>query len=138
MNLLFDEVHGFNDFMVYIANNTLKDSIYGTAYRVSVGAILSTIDAATDIYVITTYYESNALVGQANAMIAMISTNLAVQLLIVWLQSRKKNLTTKLKEALITLLFLRPTVDAYRVSTNRVDDDSSVETLIEMMMNKVS
>jgi len=138
LNLLFDEVHGFNDFMVYIANNTLKDSIYGTAYRVSVGAILSTIDAATDIYVITTYYESNALVGQANAMIAMISTNLAVQLLIVWLQSRKKNLTTKLKEALITLLFLRPTVDAYRVSTNRVDDDSSVETLIEMMMNKVS
>jgi len=49
--------------MLVIANNTLRDSAYGTAYRVAVGAALSTIDLATDIYVITTYYESDALVG---------------------------------------------------------------------------
>ena len=33
---------------------------------------MSTFDAATDIYVIATYYQSNALVGQAHALLAMI------------------------------------------------------------------
>jgi len=39
-------------------------------FRVSVRAALSTIDAATDIYVITTYYESDSLVGQARALLS--------------------------------------------------------------------
>ena len=48
-------------FMLTIANNLLQDSIYGMVYRVSLGAALSTFDAATDIYVITTYYQSDKL-----------------------------------------------------------------------------
>ncbi len=51
---LFEEVEGFREVMLVIANNTLRDSIYGMAFRVSVGAALSLIDATTDIYVITT------------------------------------------------------------------------------------
>jgi len=71
------EIDGFEEFMVVIANNLLIDNQFGMMFRVSVGA-LSTIDAATDIYVVTTYYQSDELVSQAHAMLAMILTNLVV------------------------------------------------------------
>jgi len=48
-------VIGFEEFVVTLANSLMKDSVYGTVYRVGVGAALSAIDAATDIYVIVTY-----------------------------------------------------------------------------------
>jgi len=41
-------------------------------YRVMIGAVLSTIDAMTDIYVVTTYFGSDELADQAKAMLAMI------------------------------------------------------------------
>ena len=112
---LFSEIHGFEEFMVVLANNTLRDSIYGMAYRVSVGALLSTIDAVTDIYVISKYYQSDDLVGEANALLAMITTNLVAQIVLVLSQYRRKKWTAKVKEVVICLLFLRPAVDAYRI-----------------------
>ena len=42
----------------------------------------------------------------------------------------------KLKEVIITLFFLRPAVDAYRVSTNHDDEQTAVDPMIEMIMNK--
>ena len=113
-----------------------RDSVYGLVWRVGVGALLSSVDAATDIYVVGTYY-SEGLNGQANAMLGMISANLIIQLLIVLGQYQKKRWTVKLKEALITLLFLRPIVDAYRISNNHDDVDTTFDPLLEMMMNKV-
>ena len=41
LEVLFTEVPGFEEFMVTIASNTLRDSIYGMVYCVTVGAILS-------------------------------------------------------------------------------------------------
>ena len=122
--------------MKSLANNTLRDSIYGTVHRVSVGALLSTIGAAADIYVIATYYQSDALIGQARALLAMITTNLVMQIMCVLGQYKKKSLVVKLREVLIVLFFLRPAVDAYRVSTNHEDDEATVDSLNEMMFNK--
>ena len=99
--------------------------------------MLSSVDAATDIFVVEKYY-SEGLNGKANAMLAMICSNLIMQLLIVLSQYQKKTWTTKLKEALITLLFLRPIVDAYRVSSNHEDGDAAYDQLSEMIGNKVS
>ena len=101
-----------------------------------VGALLSSVDAATDIYVVGTYY-SEGLNGQANAMLGMISANLFIQLLIVFAQNQKKRWTVKLREAIITLLSLRPIVDAFRISTNHVDEEVTIDPLAEMIMNKV-
>ena len=123
--------------MLVIANNILRDSIYGMVFRVSVGAALSSIDAVTDIYVITKYYSNKDLRAQANSMLAMISVNMIIQLLIVMGQYKKKSWNVKLKEMAITLLFLRPAVDAYRVSTNHDDDEATFNPMIEMIMNKV-
>jgi len=136
LNVLFEEVEGFEEFMRVIANNLLRDSIYGMVLRVSVGAALSTLDAVTDIYVIITYYQSKELYGQANAMLAMILCNLLLQMLSVQVQYKKKSRAVKVKEALITMLFLRPAVDAYRVSTNHEDNEVNIDPLAEMVLDK--
>jgi len=103
-----------------------------------VGAVLSTTDAVTDIYVIVTYYEEEELVGQANALLAMLLGNLFVQLLTVYVQYRRKSWLTTSKEALITMTFLRPAVDAYRVSTNHANHEARFDQLSEMVINKGS
>jgi len=82
-------------------------------YRVTIGAILSITDGVTNIYVLTQYYQNDALVGQANILLAMILTNILLQLISVFLLGQKKSLAVNLREALITLFFLRPAVDAY-------------------------
>ena len=69
--------------MVTIANNTLRDSIYGMIYRVTVGAILSITDGVTDLIVITNYYKNDALVGQAHLLLIIVSVNLFFQLVVV-------------------------------------------------------
>ena len=51
---------------------------------------------------------------------------------------KKKHWTVKLKEMLISLFFLRPAVDAFRVSTNHTDDEANFDPLHEMLFNKVS
>ena len=113
MNIMYDEVEGFALFMDFIASSLLRNSMYGTVYRVSIGAVSSTVDAATDIYVIFTYYETDALVGRANTLLAMICMNMFFQLIAVRHQHKKKSTAVKSKELLITLLFLRPAVDAF-------------------------
>ena len=106
-------------------------------WRVSVGAALSMLDASTDLYVISKYYNTDGLNGQANAMLAMVSTNTAIQIMLVLAQYRKKSWHVKMKEALICMFFLRPAVDAYRVSTNYKDNESTIDPLAEMIFNKV-
>jgi len=138
LDVLFKEVVGFEEFMLVIANNTLRDSIYGMVYRVTVGAVLSTVDAATDIYVISTYYQSRELYGQANAMLSMLLGNLIIQLILVYSQYRRKTWLVIGKEVLITMSFLRPAVDAYRVSTNHEDEEATVDPLAEMVLNKAT
>jgi len=124
-------------FMVKITSNLIRDNPFGLFFRVLVGAALSMIDAATDIYVITKYYQSDALIDQAQALLAMISTNLFIQILCVFALYKKKSLASKLKEIMITLLFLRPAVDAYRLSSNQDDDDVTIGRLEEMIGNKM-
>ena len=112
-------------------------SMYGMVWRVTIGAGLSMMDAVTDIYVITTYYNTEGLRVQSIAMLAMIATNMGIQILVVIGQNRKKSWKVKVKEVLICLFLLRPIVDAYRVSTNQEDSESLVNPLYEMIANKV-
>ena len=130
------ELEGVETFMVDIFSNLLRDSKWGMILRVSVGALLSMLDGGTDIYTISTYYKSDKLTWQANAMLAMISINMLTQIITVLAIYQKHSWQTKLKEILICLTFLRPAVDAYRVSTNHEDKMAIVNPLQEMMINK--
>ena len=104
--------------------------------RVSVGAVLSTVDAGSDLFVLSTYYRED-LILQANILLTMISINIFLQIFLVLAQYRRKNWKTKLRELLISLLFLRPAVDAFRVSTNHDDSEMTFEPFSEMCFNKV-
>ena len=73
---LLDKVEGFEDFMVVICDNLFRDNKLGMIYRVALGAGLSMVDSATDIYVIFTYYQNTELISQANALLSMITTNI--------------------------------------------------------------
>jgi len=126
---------GFAPFMLLLFNNLLRDSIYGMVMRVSIGAFLSLLDAGTDMYVLISYY-SAGLNTQANILLAMILANMAAQVLLVLAIYAKKSWQRKLYEVMITITFLRPAVDAYRVSTNKIDDELTVNPLSEMMYNK--
>jgi len=66
----------------------------------------------------------------------MISISMISQLLVAMATYQKKSLSVKIREALICLFFLRPAVDAYRVSTNHQDDEASLDPLSEMVANK--
>ena len=130
------ELEGVDTFIVDIFSNLLRDSKWGMILRVSLGAFLSMLDGATDIYTISTYYKSDKLTWQANAMLAMLLMNMLTQVLNVLANYQKHPWQTKLKEILICLTFLRPAVDAYRVSTNYEDKMATVNPLQEMMANK--
>jgi len=69
-------------------------------------------------------------------MLAMIMSNVVVQPLVVLGQYKSKSWTFKLREALILLMFLRPAVDAYRVSTHYEDTNNAMDSLQEMVYNK--
>ena len=124
--------------MLVIANNLLRDNRYGMILRVSTGAVLSVIDAVSDLYILHTYYSQGLdLQANANTLLAMIVTSMFLQILCVFTQYKKKSWGVMARELLITLLFLRPAVDAFRVSTNHKDDEATFDTLAEMMINKV-
>jgi len=89
-------------------------------------------DAATDIYVISTYYGKEELVVQANVFLAMISLNMFVQLLFVKANYQRSGWRVMLRELLITLMFLRPAVDAYRVVTSKENDLTVTDPLQEV------
>ena len=61
---------------------------------------------------------------------------MVVQILNVLAIYQKHSWQTKLKEILICLTFLRPAVDAYRVSTNHEDKMAMANPLQEMIINK--
>jgi len=121
--------------MLLLFNNLLRDSIYGMVMRVSIGAGLSLVDAGTDISVLISYY-SAGLNTQANILLGMIVANMVVQCNVVLFVYAKKSWQRKLYEVVITLTFLRPPIDAYRVSTNQSDNELTITPLSEMMFNK--
>ena len=131
---LFVEVVGFEAFVVAIADELLVHSLYGTILRVITGAVLSTIDAATDIITITTYFK-NGLGGRAIALLVMIGLNLATQVTMTTLQMRG-GWKGWVKEVLICVFFMKPAVDAYRVSANKGLNDGVVDTFMEMLCFK--
>ena len=98
---------------------------------------MSTVDAATDIYVLGTYYSAEGLQKQANVMLSLICVNMGVQIFVLLGQHKRKNWKVKMKKVLISLLFFRPIVDAFRLSTNHKDPDAVFDSLSEMIINKV-
>jgi len=129
LNVLRDEVEGFEDFLIVIANNLLRDNKFGRMFRVATGALISSTDMATDVYALMTYYQSDGLVSHANALLGMICANLLLQTLCELIEKPKKDW---LLDILYIFLFVRPIVDAYRVSTINEYEETTIDPLTEV------
>jgi len=125
----------FEPMMNEIAKELLKRSNLGLKWRVGLGAGLSIMDMITDTGVINTYRASGNTAG-AYSLMAMIGSNMAVQLLITYMQNKKKSKWVILREFAFVVTFLKPAVDAYRVATGHEDDEAALRPLVEMGFGK--
>jgi len=89
----------------------------------------------TDVSVIISYLD-NGDTKQAYFLIAMMSLSIVIQLLIAYIQNRKKGKWALIRELLIVLSGLKPAVDAYRVATGYDDELNTFEPLTDMVMGK--
>ena len=81
-----------------------------------VGAALSMVDMVTDVQVIVEYLNTPGKEAYAYPLMGMVGTCLFLQLIIVWLQTRKAPKAKMAKEMLIVLSGLKPGFDAYQVA----------------------
>jgi hypothetical protein len=103
------------------------------------GAGLSIGDTISDAYMINTFYMTGKR-GTANGLLAMVGSNLAVQVLIVWSQAhglKKKKWRTMITEIISVVTFVKPGVDAFRVASGAEQVPGSAMTpLHEMVYTK--
>ena len=99
------------------------------------GAGLSISDLITDVFVIISYL-NNGDTAQAYSLMAMVGLSIAIQLVIAFIQNRKKGKWLLIWEMLIVLSGLKPAVDAYRVATGYEDELSALEPLMDMSLGK--
>ncbi|GMH93689.1 hypothetical protein TL16_g12697 [Triparma laevis f. inornata] len=123
--------------LVFMSVRLANDGKKYAAVRLFGGALLSSFDTMTDIYMIWTYYSTGEN-GFAIASLISLHTNIFGQLLIVYFQNRKHPSNGRLfKEILYTLSFSKPGVDAYRVAIGAEHEVGSImDPKNEMMLTK--
>ena len=81
-----------------------------------VGAALSMVDMVTDVQVIAEYLNTPDKEAYAYPLMGMVGMCLFIQLLVVFLQTRKAPKAKMAKEMTIVLTGLKPGFDAYQVA----------------------
>ena len=89
----------------------------------------------TDIFVIRDYM-NNGDTTQAYSLMAMMGASIVFQLILAYVQNRKKSKWALIRELLIVLSGLKPAVDAYRVATGYSDELSTFNPLEDMSAGK--
>ena len=86
------------------------------------------LDMITDVQVIVQYMGTPGQEGYGRSLIAMISVCLLLQMVIVWLQTRKGPKAVMAREMLIVMSALKPGADAYRVANGEEQDAGAALT----------
>jgi len=131
---LFTELT-FEPIVIGIGKDLIFASTLGLVKRVVLGAGLSIMDMITDIFVIRDYLRIGDTTS-AHTLMAMIGLSIVAQLILAYVQNRKKSKWVILRELLIVLSGLKPAVDAYRVAMGYEDELSALEPLVEMSLGK--
>ncbi len=119
-------------FFVELAKYILATSKYGLVFRVSLGAALSIVDLATDIFMTVSFFltEGQERFGIFNTI--LISLAIAVQVLSSWVNNHKKH-STFAKDAAIIFTGLKPAFDAYKIGAGLEREDHQLfDPLIEI------
>ncbi|GMH64810.1 hypothetical protein TL16_g04049 [Triparma laevis f. inornata] len=126
--------------IVMISKSIVKTAAWGLMWRVTVGAILSLSDLITDLIVLRQYWEGGEkIMKHRNASLACLVTSIALQLLGVVFQNRKKGMLRILKEMVYVFTSLKAPVDASRVAMGaEKEKDTEMDPMTEMTLSKVT
>jgi hypothetical protein len=103
----------FRPFMETVATQQLQAADWGLKFRVGLGAAFSVLDMGSDVFMVSKLFAAGDTV-KAWAIIIMIALNICFQLLLVHFQKYKRP-KIMVKEMLLTILCLKPAVDARRL-----------------------
>jgi len=119
-----------------VAKRLLGEVSWGLKMRVTMGAGLSILDMATDIFVIVRYMGKDDTRHYGWNLLGMIVASMVLQLLVAFGQNRKKP-WVMLREMLIVLTGMKPAVDCKRVIADRaMEEYHSVDAKTELVMTK--
>ena len=120
-----------------VAKRLLGEVSWGLKMRVTMGAGLSILDMATDIFVIVRYMGKEETKGYGWSLLWMIVSSMMLQLLLVFVQNKGK-LWVMAKELLIVLTLMKPAVDAFRVASgHEMDELHTVDAKSELTGTKM-
>jgi hypothetical protein len=120
-----------------IAQRRMAAAPFGLKLRLLIGALLSFADMASDINNLVTMFGAGQSAG-AYALLAMILTTLAFQILMVVIQNAHRGPVAVLKEVLLVLSLCKAGVDALRVARGEGHvAGAPIDPLAEMMICKL-
>jgi hypothetical protein len=122
-----------------VAGAILAQVAWGVKGRAYLGAGVSAADALSDGYMIKKFFETGNR-GAAVGLLGMVGSNLAFQMLIVYGQTqglKKTKWRIRLFEMLTVVAFVKPGIDAHRVSSGAEQlPGAAVGPLTEMIYTK--
>ena len=126
----------FRPMMTVVARRLLGEVSWGLKLRVCMGAGLSVLDMATDIFVVVGYMGKEETRGYGYSLLGMLAGCMALQLLFVFVQNSKKP-SAVAKEMLIVLSMLKPGFDAARVASGKkMEEHHSMDAKTELVATK--
>jgi hypothetical protein len=120
-----------------IAQRRMAAAPFGLKVRLVIGALLSMGDMASDIFNLVTMFGAGQSAG-AYALLAMILTTLAIQILLVVIQNAHRGPAAVFKEVLMVLSLCKAGVDALRVARGQGHvAGAPMDLFAEMLVCKV-
>jgi len=108
----------FRPMMNVVAERLLGEVSWGLKMRVTIGAGLSVLDLATDVFVIWSYIRKEDTQHYGWILFAMIMGSILLQLLMSFAQHRKKKRDLA-RELLIVIVGMKPVTDCYNVVSGK-------------------
>jgi hypothetical protein len=105
----------FRPMMITLGKRVLKETHRRANGKLYIGATLSLLDTFFDIYMVIKFGNEGEW-GYALFILATVLMNLLAQMFIVYIQNSKMGTKRLVREAVITVLALKPAVDAFRVA----------------------
>ena len=107
----------FRPMMNVVALRLLEQVAWGSKLRLYMGASLSMLDMASDVYMILLYWNTLGLERAGVILLNFLLANVAWQLLLVIAQNKKAPWRVLLREILYVLTCTKVGVDVYRVAS---------------------
>jgi hypothetical protein len=116
---LFEELPWIEAMLTVIASEVIKVAPWGLMWRVFIGAALSLVDIVSDIVMINLFLKTDGQEVFAFATLAMVATNMLIQLLVVFVQYRGSRKRVIILEVIAVVLAIKPALSAYHVASGR-------------------